>query len=222
MFGPMTHLRPFEPARLLLCLFVTLAGTLCGASALAGQDAGEPSPSLGNDGAVAGELRLAPTIGVIHGSPAGFLRASALLHVSERLAIGGEAVLSLTRVRTTPPSSTDRSELSVRYGGIVASFGRPGAAPSDPWSASLLVGTGTARVHSSLLDTEIGTDNFLVLEPAVERDLGPLGRLPLNARVRASWRLPLGLESLPSVTQADLRGFSLGVSLGVRRDPRGR
>lgn len=220
MFGPMTRFGSFGPVRPLLCLLLTLSGTLCGADALAGQGADDdPAPSLGDDGAVAAELRLAPSVGAVHGSVAGLLRASAHLHLSDRLSVGGEAVLSLTRIRTTPPTSPDRSELSIRYGGIVVSLSRRGASTPDPWRVSLLLGTGTARVRSSLLDTEIGTDNFLIAEPTIERDLGPLGPTPLNVGLRASWRLPLGVESLPGVTPSDLRGFSLGISLGLRRDP---
>ena len=199
------------PRGLVLLVLATFAGIL--APALHAQT----PPSLGAEGVVAGEVRVSPSLGVVRGSGVPYIRATAALHVSPWLSLGGEAAIPLGEVRTTAGSSPDRSELRLRFGGVRLAMSRPGLGEGDPWAVSLLLGTGTARVFSSLLDTDLGSDNFLVVEPSLERRLTDLG--PLQIGASAGYRIPLGADPLPGVRPAQLRGASFTLSAALRKDP---
>ncbi|TVP57431.1 MAG: hypothetical protein EA351_05880 [Gemmatimonadales bacterium] len=206
---------PLRPGRFLALLGgLALAGSLL---APAPDLAAQNPPALGADGVVAGEVRLAPSIGAVRGSGMPFLRATAAIHVSPWLSFGGEAAVPMGEVRTTAETSPDRSELTLRYGGIRVGVRRPSLGEADPWALSFLLGTGTARVTSSLLNTELGADNFLIFEPAVERRVSTVG--PVELRGAAAYRIPIGAEPLPGVRPSQLRGVSITLSLSLRKNP---
>ncbi len=212
LFDPLLTLRPGRIFGVLGALALT-GWLLAPPADLAAQN----PPSLGTDGVVAGEVRLAPSIGAVRGSGMPFLRATAAIHVSPWLSFGGEAAIPMGEVRTTAETSPDRSELTLRYGGVRVAMRRPSLGESDPWALSFLLGTGTARVTSSLLNTELGSDNFLILEPSVERRVSTFG--PAELIGAAAYRIPIGAQPLPGVRPNQLRGASVSLSLSLRKNP---
>jgi hypothetical protein len=175
------------------------------------------SPSLGSDGMVGAEARMGPGLTQLRGSVVPVARGMLALDLSSWFSLGGEAVLPLSEVRAAGPASPDRSELTLRYGGLRLALRRPDLGEADPWRLSLLLGTGTARVHSTLLDTELASDNFVVLEPALERRIGEFG--PFLVDGLAAYRLPLGAENLPGVRASELGGASIAVTVSLVRNP---
>lgn len=170
-------------------------------------------PGLGANRWVGGIVSVGGGATRVAGSTLALVSARIQLQLSPSVRLGAEGVASVGGVRTSPDTSPDRSELRLGYGGIRAEVQRPGG----PWSGSLLLAAAVARVRSPLLQADLASRNFLLVEPGLQRSLGHLG--PLRVRASASARLPLGSPSLPGVRSGDLFGGTFGLNLEWIRAP---
>jgi hypothetical protein len=174
-------------------------------------------PGLGPASEVgwAGGVRLGALHAVDRIVPMGAL--SGVFRLSPRFEVGGEGVLALRSVRVSPDGSPDRSELSLGYGGLLLRYGLPPGNAARGIRPAALIGAGRARVESPLVETDIGSENFLLIEPSVEVFLpfAPRFRPTLNA----GYRMVLGADDLPGVRPAQLRGVTLSLTLNLVRDP---
>lgn len=133
------------------------------------------------------------------------------LTLGDRIHLGGAGHTLLGNVEL-PRSGATPLDLSMGYGGVVARYLLGGP---DRWSfgAGLLAGGGTARVRDPVSGAELGSDNFVVLEPRLEGgyDLHPFLRATLSLRFRAA----MGVNDLPGVDSSQIRGFGAAISLYV-------
>lgn len=134
------------------------------------------------------------------------------LHPEGRFAFGGEGWILLNE-REIPGEVAD-SDLKLRMaygGGTVRAVLYQGG-----WStmeAGLLLGAGTARVSLAVVGTEIAADNFGVVEPHVALSLTPGG--PVYLRLLGGYRGAFGVEDLPGISPEHMRGWTLGLALGI-------
>ena len=170
-------------------------------------------PGLGEDRWVGGIISVGAGTTVVAGAALGLVSARIQLQLSPSVRLGAEGITSLGGVRTSPDTSPDRSELRLGYGGVRADANPAGS----PWSGSLLLAAAVARVRSPLLEADLASRNFLLVEPGLQRSLGDLG--PLRLRASALARFPLGSPSLPGVRSRDLLGATLGLNLEWIRAP---
>jgi hypothetical protein len=170
-------------------------------------------PGLGADGWVGSVVSAGGGATLLAGSPLGLASARVQLQLSPSVRIGAEGVVSMGGVRTSPDTSPDRSEVRLGYGGLRTDIRPRGGS----WSGSLLLAAAVARVRSPLLQADLASRNFLLVEPGVHRSFGHLGPLRLGASATA--RLPLGSPSLPGIRSGDLFGGTLGLNLEWIRAP---
>ncbi len=136
---------------------------------------------------------------------------------SPRFEMGGGGVFSPTPVRISPQGSSDRSELSLGYGGLLLRYGAPPTGERWGVRPALLLGAGRARVTSPLIDADIASENFLLFEPSVELHLPRAPRL--RPVLNLGYRMVLGAEGLPRVEASGLRGATLALSFNMVRNP---
>lgn len=182
-----------------LVLILALAPFLTPTS-LGAQDSGEKV------GAWVGPSLLVTEISHQVSTLAGF---EAGLTIRGRLRLGGGGHTLIRSVELTR-SGTTPLDLSLGYGGVVAQYliRRRG-----DWSlgAGALAGGGAARVRDPVSGAELGSDNFVVVEPRIEAALllRSFVRLSLSVRYRA----PMGVDDLPRVGSTQMRG--LGAAIGI-------
>jgi len=80
----------------------------------------------------------------------------------------------------------------------------------------VLAGAGRAQVEDAFVRRELGADNFLTLEPALRLHRGLAGGA-LQAGVSLGYRQVWGVEDLPGLNAADLRGPTVTFSLSLER-----
>jgi hypothetical protein len=195
------------PVLLLLACWV--AGTPAAAQS--------PSPRLGPDGRVGAHVGLALGMGTLKGALSPQVGGRVGVDLLPWLRAGGEGVVVLDAPRVSRDESPDRSELRLGYGGVFVEMGRPSMAEGDPWAAGLLLGTGTARIRSPALGSELDSRNFVLVEPSLARAFRPVG--PLQTGARIAYRLPVNPRPLVGVQPRDLRGFSFRLTLSLERAP---
>jgi hypothetical protein len=103
-------------------------------------------------------------------------------------------------------------ELRFGYGGLMIDFRPPGEGPILV-GGRILLGAGNAQIRAQPIGNQIGSDNFIVLEPQA------LAEMPRNSLVRgtitAGYRLVLGVQDLPGLDKSDLANWSVMFSLTV-------
>lgn len=180
---------------------------------LPGIVAAQSGPGLGADGEVGATLSARTGVTWLGSRilPIGALAAT--LRLSERLEVGGEAVIGLTAIRLSPTGSPDRSELTTGYGGLLLRWRPAGDAPGIRWGGSLQLGAGTARIRSPLSRAAIVTENYLLLEPRIGALLQQDRRIRFSGQ--AGYRITTGANGLPGIRVSELRGpsFTLGAQL---------
>lgn len=172
-------------------------------------------PALGPDGHVGGWLGLGTGGTMLRGESVQTLLPEVHVQLSPTLRVGLQGTTLLRGVRTSPDDAPDRSEVRLGYAGIRVEWYsdwrnlhlRPG----------VVLGGATARLRSTLLDQEVGSRNFIFLEPQIRRSL--FGGHRLRADAMASYRIPLGSPSLPGLSVDQLRGGSVGLIMEVYRAP---
>lgn len=147
----------------------------------------------------------------IRGETARMAGGAALLRVGRRFAfgLGGWTVIPELSIRR-PGGSLD---FSLSYGGAVGQVDLMKTAAAT-YSARVLVGAGTGKLGLPVVGTEIEADNFGVVEPelAAAVDLGG----PLHVSAAFGYRTVFGVQDLPGVEDASLRGWTARLSLGLR------
>lgn len=103
-------------------------------------------------------------------------------------------------------------ELGFGYGGLVAEY-RLGTMERFRYAVSGLLGAGSAELEDLVVGTELGSDNFLVFEAGLVARASVFSRA--GAGVSLGYRLVAGVDDLPGVGTAQLRGFTLSLSLRV-------
>jgi hypothetical protein len=141
------------------------------------------------------------------------LSAEAQLQLTPRVRFGVQGVRLTEGVRTSPADSPDQSEAHLAYAGI---RGEVESGWQDMRAALLLAGA-TTRLKSPLLDREVATRNFLLVELQARRTL--IQFRGLSGDVQLGYRIPLGAPSLPGVQLNDLRGPVLSITLGAGLAP---
>lgn len=160
--------------------------------------------------AVSAEASLAIT--TVQGGAELMGSGAVLFGLTPRLSVGGGGSVPLG-ARALPGSTrgTDQ-ELRVAYGGLVVQLD---LARRDEWHlwVRVLGGAGNAKVDLAAVRTRIASDNFGVFAPEVGGSAYLKGPLRVGAAV--GYRAALGVEDLPGLVPADLRGPSARVLLSV-------
>ena len=135
------------------------------------------------------------------------------LLVGGRLAIGGAGLATTENVELAGLENSTGFDLGMGYGGLTVHYWHP-LTQRLTWEAGFLVGAGHAEVRSLVTGTEVGADNFAVVEPELALSLTTLPWLRFGASL--GYRMAWGMEDLPRVAVEDLRSFSLALTLRIR------
>ena len=101
-------------------------------------------------------------------------------------------------------------ELRTGYGGItVAKRGLLGGRIG----ASFLLGVGNAEIRALPVGNQLGSDNFLVFEPEVTLEFPSWNMV--HSALGGGFRFVTGVDDLPTLTAADLRGFTVTLMVVV-------
>jgi hypothetical protein len=209
------HRRPgplFPLAGRLAAGLLLLAGTL-GVPGLQAQQ----GPSLGPDGAVGASLAVRPGASVIADRFVPLLGLEGGLRLSRSWEATAEGVLALRRIRVSPDDSPDRAELTLGYGGLGLRYHPGSGSGSNGLILGTLLGAGTARVSSALVNQEVGTDNFFVIEPSAAYQWYVRG--PLIASIALGYRFTPGSDPLPSLPAGEIQGTVVSAAFRLVRNP---
>lgn len=117
--------------------------------------------------------------------------------------IGGVGIKVLEPVDISVGAS-GLMELRTGYGGIT--FAKRGLL-GGRIGAGFLLGAGNAEVRALPVGNQLGSDNFLVFEPEVTLEL-PSWHV-VHSALGAGFRFVAGVDDLPTLSAADLRGFTM-------------
>jgi len=182
-----------------------------------GLQAQASSPGTGNDAEVGAALSARSGVTWIGSQGVPILALAGVVRLSQHLELGGEGVLLVRSVRVSPEGSPDASELRSGYGGLILRWKPAGNLPGARWGGSLLLGSGTARVRSRLVEADLASQNFLFLEPSVHLLLRQDRTVRLSAD--AGYRITFGADSLPGLGPGEFRAPMLSLTVQVVRDP---
>lgn len=196
-----------------LAALLVLVGILGFSEALQAQQ----GPSLGPDGEVGASLALRSGASMVADRFMPLLGLEGGLRLSESVEATAEGVLALRRIRVSPDDSPDRVELTLGYGGVGIRYHPGSGSGSNGLSLGALLGAGTARVRSALVDQEIGTDNFFVVEPSAAYQWYVRG--PLIASLAVGYRFTPGSDPLPSLPAGEIQGTVFSAALRLVRSP---
>lgn len=101
-------------------------------------------------------------------------------------------------------------ELRTGYGGIT--FAKRGLLGGRV-GAGFLLAAGNAEVRALPVGNQLGSDNFLVFEPEVTLKL-PSWHV-VHSGLGAGFRFVTGVDDLPTLSAADLRGFTMTLMVSV-------
>lgn len=186
-----------------------LAGALVPApAALSAQEAGS------TDGGTARTyLEAGARLTSLRSQAALLVGASARFDLGGPFSFGGSGWLLTDPVEVSTGDAGSGLRLKVAYGGVLAGWDvaeRSGARGT----VRVLVGAGNAKVVLPVVETEIASDNFLVVEPSLAAVLTLKPWVGLLGEVAYRWSV--GVEDLPGVAGDQVRGISasLGVAIG--------
>lgn len=174
-------------------------------------------PGVGAEGEVgfAFSLRQGLTRAVGHTLPV--LGLEGVLRLSPSFEAGGEGVLGLRRLPVSSGGSAGSAFVELGYGGLRLRHHTARQRSPQGWNVALLLGAGTARVLSALAETELGTDNFIVVEPSMAHSRSVGGSFV--ASLSAGYRFTPGADALPGVASGALRGAVASLELRLVMDP---
>jgi len=141
------------------------------------------------------------------------LGGDARLELSEALSVGGSGWISSAAIPITGTNIGSDLALHVAYGGLLFEW-RLAESASGSLAARLMLGAGNAKVRLPVIGTEIAADNFGVFEPEIIGERPLWSFLALRAQVAYRW--VVGVEDLPQVSSAHLRGFSASLSVSLK------
>jgi len=148
------------------------------------------------------------------GSGVILLGGEAFLAIGERVRLGGfgyGTIQSANLVGGALPQ-----DLRMGYGGVFLNAALSRTGPMD-LDGELLLGAGNAQVHARPIGNQLGSDNFLVVEPRLGLEFPR--RYRLRGTVELGYRFVAGVQDLPLVAAGDLRSWTLSVQVmlgGVR------
>jgi hypothetical protein len=173
-------------------------------AAAAAQETTEPAPPQAR-AFLSGGVRLTE----IRGNTVSMIGAEGVLGIAGEWSVGGGAwILSQpSDIEGSTPGSDLR--LRIAYGGLLVER-RLGHTGSVSWAARALLGAGNAKLSLPAVETEIGADNFGVVEPELRASIPLVGWLRFDLRV--GYRSVFGVEDLAQVTSAQIRGITAGVA----------
>lgn len=127
------------------------------------------------------------------------------------LRVSGAGYTLVGTVERRRPGTTPL-ELSMGYGGLVLHYL---LGHGERWrtGVSLLAGGGTAKIRDPVAGAELGSDNFLVVEPRVRLQL-TLGSF-LEASASGGFRIPWSVDDLPTISKDDFRGATVTLSVSI-------
>lgn len=99
-------------------------------------------------------------------------------------------------------------ELRTGYGGIT--FAKRGLL-GGRIGAGFLLGAGNAEIRALPVGNQLGSDNFMVLEPEVTLELPSWG--VIHGAIGAGFRFVTGVDDLPTVRADDLKGFTVTLAI---------
>ena len=192
-----------------LAVFLSLLLILPGPLAAQAGQADEPPARASFAGAALLKVsQLAGADRVFLGGLAGFVFA-------DRFLLGGGGMALTENVELPGSESSTGFDLGMGYGGVFLKSWTD--LPHDlTGEASLLFGFGHAEVRDRLAGQEVGSDNFLALEPEISIFFNPFREVHIG--LSGGYRFVSGMEDLPRVTQEDLQSFTgtLSLRLGGR------
>jgi hypothetical protein len=188
--------------------FIALVLALILPGSLAGQVGPDPSAERRVSAAGAAQLKggsIAREVRLHMGGWAGLV-------FGERLVIGGAGYALLQDVELVGSEAGIGFDLGMGYGGLYVAYWRP-VSRRMTGQVGLLTGAGHAEVRDRLVGREVGSDNFLVLEP----DLALLFEVHPRVRfgVSLGYRSAHGIENLPAVSAEELRSATATLSLHI-------
>ena len=133
----------------------------------------------------------------------------------DRFALGGGGFTLLQDVEIPGSEGGTGIELGMGYGGLFFQLWQ-----SLPMSLTgevgLLLGGGNAKVRDPLLGVELGSDNFILMEPSLSAFRSIFRGVHLGMSV--GYRMVWSVEDLPLVSAKDLESFTgtLSLRLGGR------
>lgn len=175
------------------------------------------SPGLGTEGRVGAVFTLRATAFEVADHVVPMAGLGFGIRLSSVVEVAGEGSFALRAVPVSPRAPSDRSELSLGYGGLVVRYGGRADGGYSGVHAHLLVGAGTSRLRSPLVDAELNTDNFQVLETGMDYRFALAGVSTLA--VGAGYRFTSATTELPTVRSGPMRGPFASFSLLLLRAP---
>lgn len=139
---------------------------------------------------------------------------AALIQVHPKVAVGGAGWLLAGRSEIVGTTTGSDLELSFGYGGVVADV-LLSESPQSRISIRVLAGAGNAKVLVPVVGSEIGADNFGIVEPEVVAAHWLASIFSVRASI--SYRFAYGVEDLPQVITSDLEGLSFSLGFGIGR-----
>jgi hypothetical protein len=141
-----------------------------------------------------------------------FLGGGAGLVFGGRWTIAGTGLTLTENVELAGSGASTGFDLKLGYGGLTFRYAHPLASRVD-LEGGLLVGAGHAVVGDLITGTEVGSDNFPLMEPEVALSIRLRSWLTIGAS--GGYRMAWGVEDLPRVSQEDLRSFTGSLHLRV-------
>lgn len=181
------------------------AGALAAVVLLAAPTAAQEEPSTPRQ--IRAFLDAGTGVTRLHGDGTALVGGAAGLRVGDSWAFGGAGYVLPSAV-ALGEIDLQEVEMLLGYAGILAEW-RSGAPAS--WFVRGLVGAGNVDIRDAATGTQLDSDNVLVLAPSAGFVFGLGGRW--SAMPMAGYRFVTGAQDLRGVEGADLRGFTLGVTL---------
>jgi len=158
-------------------------------------------------------LEAALRVGALRGTAKAFAGGVGLLDLGGRLSVGGGGWILLGTSRIYAGSADSDRDLRVSYGGVVADLE---LVRDERWDLRVraLMGAGNGKISLRVAGVQLAADNFGVVEP----ELCGSWHLSPNASLvgTVAYRYAFGVNDLPSVSDDNLAGVSLGVGFAVR------
>ncbi len=127
-----------------------------------------------------------------------------------RFAVGGGGLVLLKEVDLEGTEAGTGFSLDLGYGGIFCRFWQP-LSPRLTGEVGLILGAGHGEVSDRLSGAELGSDNFVIVEPEVSLFFTLFPSVHVGAS--GGYRLAWGVEDLPRVSQDDLRAVTATISV---------
>ncbi|TVR60478.1 MAG: hypothetical protein EA422_14015 [Gemmatimonadales bacterium] len=175
------------------------------------------SAGLGTEREVGGVFSLRGTALEVAGHVVPMAGLGFGIRISPAMELAGEGSFALRAVPISPRAPSDRSELTLGYGGVVVRYGGRGDGGHSGVHAHLLAGAGTSRLRSPLVDAELNADNFYLLEAGMDYRFS-LGAVPALA-VGGGYRFSSATTELPTVRSGPMKGPFVSLSLLMLRAP---